>query len=85
MGHHFRHNAHKAAIILVIACHLCIYMLLILYFVVVTAVLMGWAKFGVLYSFWLLYYYMFCIFLNCNTYIQIKPFDVVYLSIPNLF
>ena len=45
-GEPFRHNAHKAAIILVIACFLYIFMLLMLYFLVFTAVLMGWAKFG---------------------------------------
>ena len=48
---HFRHNAHKAAIILVTAYHLYMFMLLILYFLVFTAVLMGWVKFGVLYLF----------------------------------
>ena len=43
-GHLFRHNAHKAAIIRVIACFLYIFMLLMLYFLVFTAVLMGWEK-----------------------------------------
>ena len=50
--HHFRHNTDKAAIILVIACLLYVFMLLMLYFLVFTAVLMGWVKFGILYSFW---------------------------------
>ena len=54
-GHLFRHTAHKAAIILVSACFIYIFMLLILYFLVFTAVLMGWAKFGTFCSFWLLY------------------------------
>ena len=45
-GHLFGHNTHKAAIILVIACFLYIFMLLMLYFLVFTAVLMGWVKFG---------------------------------------
>ena len=46
-GNYFEHNAHKAAIILVI-CMLLIYLflLLMLYFLVFTAVLMGWVKFG---------------------------------------
>ena len=42
----FRHNAHKAAIILVIACFIYTFMLLKLYFFVFTAVLMSWVKFG---------------------------------------
>ena len=54
-GHHFRHNGHKAAIILVIACLLYMFMLLMLYFLVFTAVLMGLAEFRILYSFWFLY------------------------------
>ena len=41
-GHHFRHNTHKAAIILVIACFIYIFMSLMLCFLVFTAVLMGW-------------------------------------------
>ena len=54
----FRHNAHKASIILVTACFIYIYIYAInaifscFFF---TAVLMGWVKFGTLYSFWLLY------------------------------
>ena len=55
-AHHFRHNAPKAAITLVIPCYLYIFVLLIIYLLVVTAVLMGWVKFGVLNTFWLLYY-----------------------------
>ena len=54
-GHLFRHNAQKAAIILVTAWFIYIFMVLMLYFLVFTAVLMGWVKFGTLYSFWLLY------------------------------
>ena len=54
-GHLFRHNAHKTAIILVIACFICIFMLLMLYFLVFTAVLVGWAKYETLCLFWLLY------------------------------
>ena len=47
-GHLFRHNSHKAAIILVIAhfIYIYIFMLLMLCFLGFTAVLMGWAKFG---------------------------------------
>ena len=48
-GHLFRHNAHKAATILVIACFLYIFLILMLYFLVFTAVLMGWVKFGTLF------------------------------------
>ena len=55
-GHHLRYNAHKTAMILIIGCYLYVFVLLILYFLVFTAVLMGGAKFGVLYTFWLLYY-----------------------------
>ena len=51
----FWHNGHKAAIILVTACFIYMFMLLMLYFLVFTAVLVGWVKFGTLYSFWLLY------------------------------
>ena len=54
-AHHFSHNANRAAIILVNACSLYIFMLLMLYFLVSTAVLMGRVKSGALYSFWLLY------------------------------
>ena len=45
-GHLFRHNAYKAASILVIACSIYTFMLLMLYFLAFTAVLMGLAKFG---------------------------------------
>ena len=34
-GHLFRHNAHKAAIILVTACFIYVFMLLMLYFLVI--------------------------------------------------
>ena len=54
-GNIFRHNAHKAAIILVIACFLYIFMLIMLYFLVFTAVLMELGKISNFYSFWLLY------------------------------
>ena len=50
-GHHFRHNTHKAAIILVNACLSYMFILLMLYFLVFTAVMMGWVKLGILYSF----------------------------------
>ena len=45
-GHLFGHNAHKAAIILVTACFIYIFMLFMLYFLGFTAVVMGWVKFG---------------------------------------
>ena len=46
-GNHFRHNAHKAAIILV-NCMLFIYIFYVIntIFSCFTAVLMGWVKFG---------------------------------------
>ena len=40
----FRQNAHKATIILVIACHLYMFILLMLYFLVFTAVSDGLGK-----------------------------------------
>ena len=61
MGNLFRHNAHKVAIILVIACFLYIFVLLMLYFLVFfTAVLMVWMKFGTYIHFG------YCI---CNFYV----------------
>ena len=63
-GHIFRHNAHKAAIILVIACFLYIFMLLVLYFLVFIAVLMGWVKFGT-------YIHFGCCICNCYVIYQI--------------
>ena len=55
-GHLFRHNAHKAAILLVTTCFIYIYIYVInVIFLVFTAVLIGWEKFGTLYSFWLLH------------------------------
>ena len=42
----FRHNAHKAAIILVIACFYIYVNVINVIFSCFTAVLMGWAKFG---------------------------------------
>ena len=59
-GHLFRQNSHKAAIILAIACFLYIFMLLMLDFLFLTAVLMGWAKFGISIHF--AYY-------TCNFYV----------------
>ena len=57
MGNHFRHNAHKAAIILVICMLFYIFVNVInvisSYF---TAVLMGWAKFGIHIDFGLYLY-----------------------------
>ena len=51
MGNLFRHNAHKSAIILIIACFIYIYIYIYVnvtnvIFSCFTAVLMGWAKFG---------------------------------------
>ena len=47
MGNHFRHNAHKAAIILVICMFFYIFVNVInAIFSYFTAVLMGWVKFG---------------------------------------
>ena len=48
-GNLFRHNAYKAAIILVIICFLYRFRLLMLYFLVFTAVLMGWQNLGLLF------------------------------------
>ena len=62
---HFRYNAQKAAIILVITCHLYMFMLLMLYFLVFTAVLMSWVKFGALYI-----HFGSCIS-KCFVYLQI--------------
>ena len=64
MGHLFGHNAHKAAIILVIACFIYIFMLLMLYFLVFTAVLMGLARFGIIIHFG-------CYTCNCYVIYQI--------------
>ena len=47
MGNHFRHNAHKAAIILVIAAFYIFVNVINVIFSYFTAVLMGWVKFGV--------------------------------------
>ena len=54
-GHLFRHNVHKAAIILVIACFIYILMLLMLYFLVFYGYFDGMGKIWDFYSFWLLY------------------------------
>ena len=43
-GHLFRHNAHKAAIILVTACFIYIFMLLMLYFLVFNSCFDGLGK-----------------------------------------
>ena len=43
---HFRHNAHKAAIILVNCMLFYIFILVVDIFSCFTAVLMGWVKFG---------------------------------------
>ena len=52
-GHHFRHNTHKAAYY-TSHCMLfiCIYAISHVFFLFFTVVLMGWEKFGILYSFW---------------------------------
>ena len=44
-GHLFRHNAHKQPLFLLLHASY-IYMLLMLYFLVFTAVLMGWVNLG---------------------------------------
>ena len=44
----------KQPILLVIACYLYVFVLLIIYLLVFTAVLMGGPKFGALYVFWFL-------------------------------
>ena len=45
-GNLFKHNAHKAAIILVIACFYIYVNIINVTFSCFTAVLMGWVKFG---------------------------------------
>ena len=45
-GNLFRHNAHKAAIIIVIACIYIYVNVIKVVFSCFTAVLMGWVKFG---------------------------------------
>ena len=69
MGHLFRHNTHKAAIILVIAFFLYTFMLVMLYFLVFTAVLMGWVKFGTSVHFG------YCI---CNFYVIYQIIIYIY-------
>ena len=62
LGNHFRHNAHKATIILVIACFFIFVNAINVIFSYFTAVLMGWVKFGVHIYFGLYLYNCYVIY-----------------------
>ena len=89
----FRQNTHKAAITVVIACFLYIFMVLMLYFLVFTAAFMGWAKFGtsIHFGYCTCNCYVICqiiiyiyIYVYIYIYIIIKQFGFVFLFIPSL-
>ena len=83
-GNLLRHNAHKAAIILVIAYFLYICWVINVIFSCFTAVVMGWTKFGTSIDFGSHVCKFYVIYPNWNIYILTKWFDFVFLFIPSL-